>query len=134
MINEAMHMKILLPFGVFAEKTGVKRLIAETKGGALGLLPNRLDCVAVLVPGILTFETGQEGEQYVAVDEGVLIKAGDEVLISVRNAIGGVDLAELHDAVDKEFLSTNEAERHLRATLTKLEVDIVRRFAALKED
>jgi F-type H+-transporting ATPase subunit epsilon len=87
-----MQLKILLPFKVFAEKQDVLRIVAESRSGAFGLLPNRLDCAAALVPGILTYETRDEGEVSLAVDEGVLVKTGNEVLVSVRNAIGGMDL------------------------------------------
>jgi F-type H+-transporting ATPase subunit epsilon len=67
-----MHLKILLPFRVFAEHDGVSRIVANTADGFFGILPRRLDGVAALVPGILVFETGERGEQIVAVDEGVL--------------------------------------------------------------
>jgi hypothetical protein len=30
-----MHLKILLPFQIFAEKTGVSRIVAETRGARL---------------------------------------------------------------------------------------------------
>ena len=43
--------------------------------GSFGLLPHRLDCVAALVPGILTYETKEDGTVYLAVDQGVLVKA-----------------------------------------------------------
>ena len=85
-----MNLKILLPFKIFAEKTGVLRIVAETREGSFGLLPHRLDCVAALAPGILVYETEAEGEVYIAVDEGVLVKTGADVLVSVRNAIGGM--------------------------------------------
>lgn len=134
MVYDSMQLKILLPFRVFAERTEVKRIVAETQEGSFGLLPNRLDCAAALAPGILTYETEAEGEVFVAVAEGVLIKAGAEVLVSVRNAIGGVGLDELHQAVEREFLQAGEEERNLRTTLAKLEVDFVRRFAALKQE
>ena len=52
-----MNLKVLLPFQIFAEKTGVSRIVAETREGSFGLLPHRLDCVAALAPGILTYET-----------------------------------------------------------------------------
>ena len=45
-----------------------------------------------------------------AVDEGVLVKTGADVLVSVRNAIGGMDLDKLHEAVEREFLNLNEQE------------------------
>ncbi len=126
---EAMQMKlkILLPFQVLVEKAGVLRVVAETRGGPFGLLPHRLDCVAALVPGILIFETG-EGESYVAVDEGVLVKKSGEVLISVRNAIVGEDLGLLRETVDREFLHLDEQEQTVRLALAKMETAFIRRF------
>jgi F-type H+-transporting ATPase subunit epsilon len=124
-----MNLKVLLPFRIFAEKTGVKRIVAETREGSFGLLPHRLDCVAVLAAGILTFETETEGEVYVAVDEGVLVKAGADVLVSVRNAIGGMDLGKLREAVEREFVNLDDGEKQVRAVLAKLESGFMRRFA-----
>jgi len=123
-----MNLKILLPFGVFAEKTGVARIVAETSSGSYGLLPNRLDCVAALVPGILVFETKEEGEVYVAVDEGILIKTGVEVLVSVRNAITGADLTTLHETVVNAFLNLDAQERDARLMMAKMESGFIRRL------
>ena len=89
-----MNLRILLPFGVFAEKADVLRVVAETTDGSCGLLPNRLDCVAALVPGILTYEVKDSGTVYVGIDQGVLVKAGAQVTVSVRRAIGGSDLGK----------------------------------------
>ncbi len=124
-----MNLKILLPFKVFAEKSNVSRIVARTGTGSFGLLPQRLDCVAALVPGILVYETAEEGEVYLAVDEGVLVKSGADVLISVRNAIGGTDLAKLHEAVNQEFLNLDDQEKKVRSVLAKLESGFIRRFA-----
>jgi len=124
-----MHLKILLPFRVFAEIDGVKRIVARTNHGSIGLLPMRLDCVAALTAGILIWETQAEGEVYAAVDEGVLVKSGADVLVSVRNAIGGTDLGKLREAVEREFLSLDAQERTVRTALNKLEAGLVRRLA-----
>jgi F-type H+-transporting ATPase subunit epsilon len=124
-----MHLKVLLPFQIFAEKTDVSRIVAETREGSFGLLPHRLDCVAALAPGILIYENEAEGEIYVAVDEGVLIKTGLDVLVSVRNAIAGTDLGQLREAVDKEFLDLNEREQNVRSVMTKMESGFIRRLA-----
>ncbi len=124
-----MNLKILLPFQIFAEKTGVSRIVAETPEGSFGLLPHRLDCVAALVPGILVYETSSDGEVLVAVDEGVLVKAGLNVLVSVRRAIVGTDLGQLHDAVEKEFLTLDEREQSVLTVTTKLETGFLRRLA-----
>lgn len=129
-----MTLKVLLPFQVFAEKTGVLRIVAETAEGAFGLLPRRLDCVAALTPGILTYETAADGEVFVAVDEGVLVKTGPHVLVSVRRAISGTDLGQLRDAVGKEFLTLDEHEQNVRTVMAKLETGFLRRFASFQHE
>jgi F-type H+-transporting ATPase subunit epsilon len=129
-----MNLKILLPFQIFAETTGVSRMVAETGAGSFGLLPHRLDCVAALTPGILIYETQAEGEVYVAIDAGVLVKTGLDVLVSVRNAIAGTDLHQLRDAVEEEFLDLDERERAVRASLAKIESGLIRRMAAFYDD
>ena len=134
MPSASMQLKILLPFRVFAEKTDVLRVVAESRSGAFGLLPNRLDCAAALVPGILVYETASEGEVCLAVDQGVLVKAGSEVLVSVRNAIGGMDLGELRQAIEREFLNLDEQEKNVRSIVAKLEGGFIRRFAALHHE
>ena len=116
-----MNLKVLLPFQVFAEKTGVSRIVAETREGSFGLLPHRLDCVAALAPGILIYETESDGEVFVAVDEGVLVKTGPDVLVSVRRALGGTDLGQLREAVEQEFLTLDEHEQSVRSALAKME-------------
>ena len=129
-----MNLKVLLPFKIFAEKTGVSRIVAETSEGSFGLLPHRLDCVAALAPGILLYETDAEGEVFVAVDEGVLVKAGLDVLVSVRRAMVGTDLGRLRDAVEQEFLSLDEHEQSMRSVMAKLEAGFLRRFAGLQHE
>ena len=129
-----MNLKILLPFKIFAEKSGVLRIVAGTRAGSFGLLPRRLDCVAALAPGILVFETEAEGEVCMAVDEGVLVKTGADVLISVRNAIGGMDLDKLREAVEQEFLNLDEQEKNMRSVLAKLESGFIHHFAAFHHE
>ncbi|MFZ2499502.1 MAG: F0F1 ATP synthase subunit epsilon [Methanosarcina sp.] len=134
MNSTLMNLKILLPFQIFADKKDVSRIVAETCEGSFGLLPHRLDCVAALEPGILIYETESEGEAYVAVDEGVLIKTGADVLVSVRNAIVGTDLSQLRKAVEKEFLTLDEKEKSMRSVMAKLESGLVRRLAEFKNE
>ncbi len=124
-----MLLKILLPSRVFGEIDGVTRIVAEARGGSFGILPNRLDCVATLAPGILTYATETKGDVYVAVDEGVLVKIGAQVLVSVRYAVGGTDLGQLRQAVEQEFLSLDDREKSVRAAVAKLESGLIRRFA-----
>ena len=134
MPSTLMNLKVLLPFQIFAEKTDVLRIVAETGDGSFGLLPQRLDCVAALSPGILIYETEAEGEVYLAIDEGVLVKTGPDVLVSVRRALAGRDLAQLRAMVEKEFLTLDENEQSVRAVMAKLETGFIRRFAHFQHE
>ncbi|MFC5453649.1 F0F1 ATP synthase subunit epsilon [Prosthecobacter fluviatilis] len=127
-----MNLKVLLPFQIFAVRSGVKRIVAETREGSFGLLPQRQDCVTALCPGILVYETEAEGEVYMAVDEGVLVKTGPDVLVSVHRAMAGSSLAKLRESVEQEFLELDEEERSARSVMAKLETGFLRRFANFK--
>jgi F-type H+-transporting ATPase subunit epsilon len=129
-----MKLKVLLPFRVFAEKTGVSRMVVETSKGSYGLLPRRLDCVLALTPGILTYETEAEGEVYVAVDAGVLVKAGPDVLVSVRRALLGTDLGRLRHSVEQEFIALDEREQGVRSVMAKLEAGLLHRLAGFQHE
>lgn len=132
MPSNLMQLKVLLPFKIFSQKDDVKSIVANTDQGFLGLLPNRLDCVAVLKPGILSWQSESEGEVVIAVDDGILVKAGKEVLISVRNAVSGTDLNTLHAAITQQFMKESDQEKAMHITLAKLESGFIHRFAELE--
>jgi F-type H+-transporting ATPase subunit epsilon len=129
-----MNLKVLLPFQVFAEKAGVLRIVAETRAGSFGLLLHRLDCVATLTPGILIYETEVDGEVFVAVDDGVLVKTGADVLVSVRRALSGADLGQLRASVEKEFKTLDERETSVRSVMAKLEAGFLLRLAGFQHE
>jgi F-type H+-transporting ATPase subunit epsilon len=129
-----LNLKILLPFKIFSDTGDVSRVVVQTSEGSFGLLPHRRDCVAALVPGILLYESDATGEAYVAIDEGVLVKSGADVLVSVRRAIAGTDLQQLRHAVEHEFLVLDRCEKDARNVMAKLEAGFLHRLAAIQHD
>ncbi len=129
-----MNLKILLPYKIFVDIKNVSSIVIETSEGSYGLLPQRLDCVAALVPGIFTYESEKAGVQYVAVDTGVMIKAGDQVLVSVRNAVGGVDLGKLGELIQKNFKMKDENEKEVNTVVAKLERGFIYSFDRLRNN
>ena len=134
MTEALMDLKIFLPFKIFAEIKNVKSIVLDTKQGSYGLLPHRLDCVAALIPGIFSYEAETGGIHYLAVDEGILVKAGMQVMVSVRNAIGGADLGKLHETVEKDFVNLDAAEKNTRTAMAKLESGFVRSLEEFRRE
>jgi len=130
----AIKLKILLPSEIFLEKTDISQMTVETSKGSFGILPQRLDCVAVLVPGILSYRNKAGEDLYIALDEGVLVKTNGDVLISVRNAVSGTDLKQLRKAVDQEFLKLNEQEKNARSVMMKMESSFISQLAEFHHD
>jgi F-type H+-transporting ATPase subunit epsilon len=121
MENNLIHFKVLLPYKVFVDLKNVTKVVAETNEGSYGFLPNRLDGVAALIPGIFTYQTTDGSDQYIAIDEGILVKQGLKIMVSVRNAVGGTDLGKLHELIENEFQKLDESERVGRSIAAKLE-------------
>ena len=124
-----MTLKILLPERVVLDET-VDKVVAESPQGSFGLLPRHVDFVAPIVPGLLAY-TQDEEESFVAVDEGVLVKCGAEVLVSVRDAVVGPDLDTLEGTVRDRFDERREQEKAMHTALAKIETEVVRRFTEL---
>ncbi|HNR51368.1 MAG: F0F1 ATP synthase subunit epsilon [Deltaproteobacteria bacterium ADurb.BinA179] len=122
-----MNFKILLPYEVFVHRD-VDKVKAEAINGSFCLLPRHIDFVAALVPGLLSVQKSGSPEEYYATDEGVIVKKGDEVLVSTRNAVIIPDLGRLEGLVEEQFKTIDDREKKARTAAARLEADIVRRF------
>lgn len=127
-----MRLKLLLPSEVLIDEP-VQKVIAQGRNGSFCLEPRHVDFVSALAPGILQFIDAHGQEMFVAVDEGILVKCADEVLVSAYNAVRGEDLATLKDTVVKRFRQLDESERIARSALARLEAGVVRRFTQMQE-
>jgi F-type H+-transporting ATPase subunit epsilon len=127
-----MRLKLLLPTDVLIDAP-IKRLVADALDGSFGLLPRHIDFVTALDPGILLYEDDAGEEHYVGIDEAILVKCADDVLVSARNAVLGTDLASLRDTVRERYVELDESEKLARSALARLEVGVVRRFTELSE-
>jgi F-type H+-transporting ATPase subunit epsilon len=124
-----VKLNILVPSHVF-ELVEVDEVIAEGPQGSFALLPRHIDVASALVPGILTCITPEGDELFFAVDEGVLVKQGDDVFVSVRTAAKG-ELGELRETVVRMTMDVDEKERMAQSAVARLEASFVRRFVEL---
>jgi F-type H+-transporting ATPase subunit epsilon len=127
-----MRLKVLLPTEVLIDEA-VTKVTAEAENGSFCLLPRHIDFVAALVPGLLSFVSAEDREEFLAVDEGILVKCGPQVTVSTRNAVLGPDLGMLKQTIEEQFQVLDEHERVARSAVVKLETDLVRRFIEMEK-
>ncbi len=126
-----MLLKILLPAEVLMVQE-VKKIVAEAENGSFCLMPNHIDFVATLAPGIFSFERTEGGQELLAMDVGTLVKKGSDVLVSTRNAVKAPDLGKLKEVVVQQYDVLDEREKMVRSASAKLEASLIRRFVELK--
>ena len=122
-----MKLKILLPTATLVDREA-DRVVAEAADGSFCLLPRHVDFVAAIVPGILSFTPTDGGETFVAVDEGILVKQGESVLVSIRNGAVGDELGRLEEVVAQQFRHRDQREKNAQRAMSRIEAGFVRRF------
>jgi F-type H+-transporting ATPase subunit epsilon len=127
-----LHLQVLLPTAVLVDEAVIK-VIAEAQNGAFCLLPRHIDFVAALVPGVLSFFTAAGEENFAAIDEGLLVKCGQDVFVSTLNGVRGKDLGKLRALVEERFVELDEHERKARAAVARLEAGTLRGFLEMQE-
>lgn len=128
-----MHLKVLLPDRVFLEADQVKCATLSSSQGSQGVYPRRRDFVASLVPGIFSFEQEASPPIYLAVDWGIAVKTGPNLLVSTHNASQSEGLGKLRETMEKELLTLDEVDQNTRVTLRKLESDMLRRMMEFRK-
>jgi F-type H+-transporting ATPase subunit epsilon len=131
-MTDVMDVALRLPTRMFHQGPAAK-LVARAPNGSFGILPAHIDFVTALVPCVLILSEPEGREQVFGVDEGILVKHENRVDICVRRAVLGANLADLKAIVREKFIEIDEQERSARAAVSRLEADVVRRFAELKE-
>ena len=126
MNNSAIELKIYLPSGIFLE-VKVGKVKGESPAGGFCLLPRHIDYVTALVPSIFSYTSLDGRESFLALDNGILTKQGQEVVIAARRAVDG-ELGKLHQEVEHMLAASEEREKMNKSAVAKLEAGFLRRF------
>jgi F-type H+-transporting ATPase subunit epsilon len=120
-----MRLAITTP-GAALVDTEANKVTAEALDGWFCLLPRHIDLVTALVGGLLVFEDVDGVEHYVALDDAVLVKCQDEVLVSTPRAEVADSLGELPATLTRGLAHRDERERQTRAAMRRLEATFLR--------
>ncbi len=127
----AMRLRVIVPEQILLD-TPITRLVAEAGNGSFGLLPRHVDFVTALVPGVIEYVLLDGEVRFLGSDEGILVKSGRDVLVSVRGCSMGASLEELRPLVQARFVHLDTRERAARTALARLEAEVARRFVKLR--
>jgi len=127
-----MKVTLLLPDSPLFEGRATA-MTAVAQNGSFGILPNHVDFITALVPSVMTLELIEGAEAIFGIDEGILIKNEDCVTVAVLRAVRGSDLEALQAEVQTKFIEMDDEERQARSAFSRLEADVVRRFAELRK-
>ncbi len=128
-----MNVTLILPHKIYGQHNEVSKLSGEGLEGHFTLLPAHIDYVSILVPGIMQL-TAADREHIFAVDQGTLVKVGNAVRISCRNAVEGEDIRQLSQVVEEKFKEIDDMEKKARSALLGLEYGVIRRFAEMGKE
>ena len=131
-MSDDMSVTLRLPTRTLFECQATQ-VNAVAQNGAFGILPNHVDFVTALVPSVMTLSLADGTEEIFGLDEGLLVKKGHKVFVAVFRGVHGVDLGTLQETVQASFIQMDEDERLARSALSRLEADMVRRFAELRK-
>lgn len=126
-----MRLRVVLPSEILIDKEVIK-IIAEAENGSFCILPRHIGFVSVLVQGVMSYTCPGGQEEFVAVNKGILVKCGPEVVVSTLNAFAGSDLGALKKTIETAFTILDERERKAQSAVAKLEANLVRRFLELE--
>lgn len=121
----AMRLAVVTPGAGLVDAEATK-VTAEAADGWFCLLPRHVDMVTALVAGLLVYEDGAGVEHFVALDEAVLVKCQEEVLVSTPRAEVADSLGQLPSTLARGLAERDERERQTRAAMRRLEATFLR--------
>ncbi|MFC2968257.1 F0F1 ATP synthase subunit epsilon [Acidimangrovimonas pyrenivorans] len=120
-----LRLEVFTP-GARIVEAEARKVVAEGAQGVFALLPRHIDMVTALRPGLLSYLAEDGTEHFLGIDEGILVKCGDAVQVSVLGAVASDDLETLRAEVTRRFLSLDDSERAARTALARLEAGAIR--------
>jgi F-type H+-transporting ATPase subunit epsilon len=126
-----VRLLLSVPTGVVVDAK-VAKVSGESDRGSFTILPRHADGAMVLRPGLFSY-VGEDGsEVFVAVDEGVLVKADRDVRVACQRAVVAGDLENARSALAQRLHGVSEHERKAKSVLMALEAEVLRRLGELR--
>lgn len=126
-----MKLTVMMPSETVLDQPAAK-ITAEGLNGAFCLLPRHVDFVTLLTRGLVVCTTLEGEEIFLAVNGGLLVKQGEQVHVSTRQAVVG-PLGELRSVLEERFRKIDQREQNAQRAMARIEAGFVRRFLEIQK-
>ena len=120
-----MKLTVFTPTGTLLQ-CKIKQITAETLNGHYTILPKHIDMAAAMEANIAVYITEDMEKKYLACYRGILVKKGENVTITVQNAVIGDDIDELIKTIDLDFKQNEQQRKKLNTAIARLEMGVIR--------
>lgn len=126
-----MKLIVCTPLGEVLN-TEIRKISLEFLNGYHTFLPKHIDFASIIKPSIATYTDGNGAQKYIACHNGVAVKKGQNITLSVQQAVLGNSLSELKSTILQEFKKADEQRKELNTAMARLEIGMLRGFKNLK--
>lgn len=109
----------------------VAKVVAEGIGGSRGFLPHHVDFVMPLRRGVMWCTDPEGADTFFAVDGGVLVKKGPQVVVATRYAVMAGRMEDLPAGLQAMFAEADEHAQAAERAASRLETMLLREFMEL---
>ncbi|MBB5214959.1 F0F1 ATP synthase subunit epsilon [Parapusillimonas granuli] len=129
--DHVMRLRVLTPAQAVVD-VSARKLVAEGTHGFFAVLPRHIDAVVALPASLLSYVTADGSEHFIGTDEGILVKQGAEVCISVLDAFESDDLDALRERLAQHLSNLEDHERTARSAIARLEAGAIRHVMEIR--
>ena len=127
-----MELKVITPTEIVLS-CPIQKIMIEGIDGFRTLLPKHMDFITALKPSIVTYTT-QDHPMYLACNQGLFVKCGDQISISTPWAVIGSDLTKLKQQIKQAFQEMDQQRKEVGVSMARLEIGLTKGLVQLRQE
>lgn len=127
---DILNLKIYTPDKLVLNET-ILKLSVDGKEGNFSIMPKHIDYISSFSDGIISYTDTNNAVNFLAVNQGVLVKTGRNIEISTFHVALGTDLKDLKNKVKELALKSEEiveTDKKINISLKKMEYTMLQRI------
>ena len=128
-----MQLKVITPSEIVTS-CSIQKIMIEGIDGFRTLLPKHIDFITALKSGIMTYVTEDNQTIYLACNQGLFVKCGDQVSISTPWAVTSQNLSHLKQRIKQAFQEMEQERKEVGVSMARLEIGLTKGLMQLRQE